>query len=433
MPYRPPVEAATGAAIDADRHRRPKRPPPIADCAGRWFSFRAMSDLRSHVETAEEAARLAVELAEGAARSGTFGVGGLLLHASGRILRREHNRVVEAGAIADPTAHAERLLIDWFFKQRGLGKPLPPPGECVIVSTLDPCIHCAAAIMATGFQAISIAPDRLAGVFTRDEFGCLPAGLRTLARRTFHRFQIEGDASADSAAARADGCGLDAAVSRDVADRAARAFGASAAATRRLVAEDRAGRAGRLDARALGGLTRAGGIVAALDEGAVSLIDRLIAMADPERDFAAFIDPRARIIVANGDRKDASPARTAVAELTRAYAAGRRRGDWALSHPRDCILLTRYGPDPGTDGLNAIGAYGSTMEASAVEVGHERWLFARARQDRTGLNEMIARLPPFYSDVVRVRPVELGGSSFRDIRGLVAFASSEPFRASGGG
>src|SRR5271168_2573751 len=110
-------------------------------------------------ERVRGAALRAVELAEFAARRGTFGVGGLLLGSQFEPLHEAVNRVVEDGKTIDPTGHVERQLIDWYFAARRNGAILPPPQLCTIISSLDPCMQCTGAILATGFRCLAIADD----------------------------------------------------------------------------------------------------------------------------------------------------------------------------------------------------------------------------------------------------------------------------------
>jgi Cytidine and deoxycytidylate deaminase zinc-binding region len=92
--------------------------------------------IEGRIETAKGAAGRALELAQRAARAGTFGVGGFLMDKSGQILAEAVNAVIEDGQVCDPTAHVERQLIDWLFSTHGQHAR---PQELVTVSSLDPC------------------------------------------------------------------------------------------------------------------------------------------------------------------------------------------------------------------------------------------------------------------------------------------------------
>ncbi len=83
---------------------------------------------------------LAFAEAEAAAERGEVPVGAVLVEAgTGRILARDGNRTEER---ADPTAHAEALVIRAAAEARG--RPRLP--DCDLYVTLEPCAMCAAAI-----------------------------------------------------------------------------------------------------------------------------------------------------------------------------------------------------------------------------------------------------------------------------------------------
>ncbi len=78
--------------------------------------------------------------AERAAKAGEVPVGAVLVDgASGEVLARAHNLVE---ALADPTAHAELLVIREAAKRRGA----PRLDACDLYVTLEPCPMCATAI-----------------------------------------------------------------------------------------------------------------------------------------------------------------------------------------------------------------------------------------------------------------------------------------------
>ncbi|HZX27174.1 MAG TPA: nucleoside deaminase, partial [Telluria sp.] len=135
----------------------------------------------------QAAAALAASEAVAGKTQGTFGVGGVLLDGQGRVLKSMHNNVVRDGLVFDPTAHGERQLIDWYFAERAKGRALPPPEECTIVTSLDPCLMCTGAILASGFNVVVAANDANAGInFDRSAaFTALPEPLRALAREKF--------------------------------------------------------------------------------------------------------------------------------------------------------------------------------------------------------------------------------------------------------
>lgn len=83
--------------------------------------------------------QLALEEAEEAAARGEVPVGAVLVSDKGEILARGGNRTEER---ADPTAHAEMLVIREAARARGS----PRLADCDLYVTLEPCAMCAAAI-----------------------------------------------------------------------------------------------------------------------------------------------------------------------------------------------------------------------------------------------------------------------------------------------
>ena len=83
--------------------------------------------------------QLALDQAREAAQRGEVPVGAVLTNAEGNVLAQAGN---ETEARADPTAHAEMLVLREAAAARG-EKFL---GDCTLVVTLEPCPLCAAAI-----------------------------------------------------------------------------------------------------------------------------------------------------------------------------------------------------------------------------------------------------------------------------------------------
>src|SRR5260370_16267304 len=94
-------------------------------------------------------AEQAVQIAAGKSIEGSLkkrlAVGGVLVdNRSGRVLCALHNNVLEAFGnsklflLHDPTAHGERQIVDWYFKNRRR-LHLPDPKQLTVITTLDPC------------------------------------------------------------------------------------------------------------------------------------------------------------------------------------------------------------------------------------------------------------------------------------------------------
>ena len=372
------------------------------------------------IDSAEAAAQLAVELAERAQAQGTFGVGAILLHRSGNVLHVEHNRVIQKGAVADPTAHAERLLLDWYFDQRKKDASPPSADDCIVVSSIDPCIHCAGAILAAGFKAISVATDPLAGIFAREDFRCVPVPLREQARHTFFKFQCEHRVVSERTirpevwAFRSG----EAVISPHIFERANAAFESSLRPARLLISADSVV-SGSTEVHVHGTQARVSpAIFASVDETSAQRIETILATDGRGTDFAAFFDPLNNVVFGTFDNMTVSPVRTAFAELTRQYSFARNHPHVLgseLAHPKRCILLTKYGPSADAAGLITLGAYGSTMESRLPEATYDRWIYAIPRQSDTALRTMIANLPPLYSEIIGITVKDVQHSTYGNV------------------
>ena len=102
------------------------------------------------------------------------------------------NRVIKDGQLSDPTAHAERQIIDWYYHQPP--GTLPEAEELTIVSALDPCLMCAGAILRCGMRVATVSLDEQAGINFAGDFAflALPPQLRPRARELFGYLGVEG-------------------------------------------------------------------------------------------------------------------------------------------------------------------------------------------------------------------------------------------------
>lgn len=111
-----------------------------------------------------EYAICAMDQAREAADSGTFGVGGVLMDLDGNIICKMHNQVIKGNRINDPTAHGERQIVDWYLANKEKEK-LPEPENCILITTLDPCVMCTGALAQVQFNTvIVVALDDYAGI-----------------------------------------------------------------------------------------------------------------------------------------------------------------------------------------------------------------------------------------------------------------------------
>ena len=141
--------------------------------------FPGVRRMFGRIHTAEEAASRAVVLAQIAAKQHTFGIGGILIDKSGNIIAEATNSVIRHNQIYDPTAHVERQLVDWFIDASHKHGLSTQPRDLTIVSSLDPCVMCAGAIMRSGIQAVAVAEDDEAGIHEAIKKPGMPADIQT--------------------------------------------------------------------------------------------------------------------------------------------------------------------------------------------------------------------------------------------------------------
>src|SRR6266852_675053 len=149
--------------------------------------------------SAEQAVRIAADKAIEASLQNTFAVGGILIdNRSGAVLCALHNNVLEAFGnsklflLHDPTAHGERQIVDWYFKNRKR-LHLPDPRELTVVTTLDPCAMCAGALLTAGFNVGVAAEDDYAGINYNAafDFPSVPSRWKRVAQSSFAYYGVE--------------------------------------------------------------------------------------------------------------------------------------------------------------------------------------------------------------------------------------------------
>jgi tRNA(Arg) A34 adenosine deaminase TadA len=363
----------------------------------------------SRVRLAAAALR-AVELAEFAAARGTFGVGGVLLGPRFEVLHEAENHVVESGRTFDPTAHVERQLVDWYFDVVRGGKTLPPPHLCTIVSSLDPCMQCAGAILATGFRCLAIAEDAMAGVHYAGwgSASSLPAELRDQAAQAFGCFAVAGQRGysgpADATLAAAE-------IEPRLLVRARDALLSTLAAVQAAVAAAEPSSRQIIGSAAPMATRSANFTMEQVPDMAASAIHRrlteLASARDGSGDAACFIDTRSGLGAFARQRADTSPIATAIMELVRGYAKFRwdavQKQRNVPAHPKHCTLYTLQGPGRGPLSVMALGAIGSTLEGPVPRPG-EYWRYFHRRQAQAQLDRILDAFPPLYRDVIGIRP-----------------------------
>jgi cytosine deaminase len=383
------------------------------------------------VQSATEAAEISIRLAEQAAASGTFGVGGLMLGPRGEILFTAQNAVIQNGKVSRPNAHVEWQLVDAYFQARGKGAKLPAPQECTIVSQLDPCCMCAGAILKGGFNALTIAMDDYAGVSFKahGKFDALPANLKPQAEKSFGYLGSEGNRPYIGPG-HVPFAGQ--AIAPDLEKRAFAAFVGSMDLIRDYISRSEGMPFNRLrNPRELGSgnslpfqknlrkydrgflghsiKNNTPGV-----EMASVLIDAARTGKHLGNDFnaASLIDPFGNVLLTMHGKEGVNPARTPLVELMEAYTAVRAkalpREHPYLPHPKYCTLVTLFGPGNDARSIMEIGVYGSTMEREVPARAHgEPWQYVVPCQSQRDLNAMLAAMPPLYSAVIKIKPQQV--------------------------
>jgi cytosine deaminase len=153
--------------------------------------------------SAQDAAAYVADLATSAAQNGSYGIAGVLIdNATGQTLQAMPNRVFAylPDAVSDgqpvvferdPSAHGERQLVSWYLANRDtLG--LPAPEDVTIVTSLDPCVMCASAILTAGVNVGVVASDTFSGVnFQLDgTMSTIPLPMRPQALESFGYYAV---------------------------------------------------------------------------------------------------------------------------------------------------------------------------------------------------------------------------------------------------
>ncbi len=387
----------------------------------------------------QTAVAIAASEAIAAKTQGTFGVGGVMLDASGTVLKALHNNVIKLGLIYDPTAHGERQLIDWYFAERAKGRDLPPPEEITIVTSLDPCCMCTGAILAAGFNVVVAAPDAKAGINYNGSafFPSLPAALRPQAEKTFAYPAVLGSSSyaRRGAGAAPKPFFIGKTIAEPTQALCSLVFEATSANVMDLFNIDPP----QQDLKDPATLPADHFIVRALkrafpdaltyrcaprapDAGLAPYLQQAMARDKAQGgkgDAVALLDSFGNLLLCCHGRQQQSAIRTAFMECTRAYAQLRYKlmegADAAtqaevrhyLGHPKDGTFVFAVGPDDSALSFMALGAYGSTMEGALPHNNPAQFQYVRPGMPEPALHDLCGHLPPLYRNLIRIRPTQV--------------------------
>ncbi len=397
------------------------------------------------IADADRAVGAALRQAMIAADMKTFPVGGVLLHnATGAVLHAIPNRVMGRlpdgkTATRDPTAHGERQLVSWYYENKRR-LDLPEPGELTVITSLDPCIMCAGALLAAGFHVGVGAFDSWVGVNYRQDcqFQTLPPTLAERARNRFGYYQA-GDSRADPPLYVRPYQGTptlpfhDSRISPETYMGCGALFTAGLSAVNAAKGNDGGPPDTLSDPYYLPENSRIKTIYREIYPDAFTLKvpgwrqtrtpDRAVLQALDRvggSNAVAFIDPFGNVVLCLGEEDGID---TALLRVTRAYAERRfslREQDrdyppdqWStryLTQPGYGAFVYRDAPDPqDARTILSFGAYGSTM-AGPIPAGYERnFLYYRLRGgvSQADIDKTIAALPPFYTQTVKMELVHI--------------------------
>ncbi|OBV40063.1 nucleoside deaminase [Janthinobacterium psychrotolerans] len=395
-------------------------------------------------KTIDIQAAVAIAAAEALAAKteGTFGVGGVLLDGAGNVLQSMHNKVVQGGLVADPTAHGERQLVDWYFAQVSAGAALPPPQELTIVTSLDPCCMCTGAILAAGFHVVVAAPDGNAGINydNHASFTALPAPLRAQAASRFCYPAVRGATPYARAAsgARPKSFFIGKSINEATQALCTLVFESMASQVMQLLHD---GDAGPLCDPA--SLPHDHALVRALRQRYpdaltyrcaphvpdAGLAPFLRAAMEQDRrnggagEAAALLDSFGNLLLCLPGQQSQSLIRTPFMECTRQYAQLRHAlmmgKDSAqqetikryLGHPKHGTFVLSGGLDGSAASFMTLGAYGSTMEGALPENNPAQFQYVRPGMAQDALLALCQALPPLYSKLIKIEPRQVADAA----------------------
>jgi tRNA(Arg) A34 adenosine deaminase TadA len=390
------------------------------------------------VTDVEVATALAAEQVLQAFDQNTFSVGGVLLDNKGNLIHALHNNVVKNGTTFDPTAHGERQMIDWYFEQISQGVQLPPPGEMTVVTSLDPCCMCAGSILHTGFNVTVAAFDTQSGINydTKADFPSLAPTVQAKAKSTFSYPAVNGKTSF---ARPASGAPLPKFFAQPVIDEQTQAlcltsFLATLGSVRGSVSQDLPPNE-LIDPKTLlpndpiiqglqkiypQALQYKAPARSAPDQELLPYLTKAAALDRQQGgpgQAVALLDYFGNLIFCLPGNIAASPIQTAFMLTTRSYAFLRYslkqqkqiddRVYKYLGHPKYGTFVFLLGPDDSAASLIDLGAYGSTMEGPLPPDNPNQFQYWNASMDPAALSAYCAKLPPLYSGVIKVNPVQV--------------------------
>lgn len=393
--------------------------------------------------SAETLATLALWTAQRGAEGGSYGIGGVLVEsATGRVLQTMPNhvfRTLSSGGtfVDDPTAHGERQLMSWYLAQRDALR-LPDPNALTVVTSLDPCLMCASALLTVGVNVGVVAIDDYSGINydSSGSFADLPEPLRSQATATFGYYAVEDGRAFQGSSSVAYATEP---ITQQTLDASERLYSSSADAVRS---------ARRASDPAPSALTDPATNPAAIDvvrafqvtcpeaftvrtrdprtpdRRVYDVLVDVVRRSPGATNAVALLDPFGNLVTAQADQQQVNALSTAFALCTRAYAQTRYAlvdseatlaiADQSLTNPTYGTFVFLEAPDPFTpSGMFDVGAYGSTMGGVAMPAIPSAFQYFELPPgvSERQLQDVIYPLPPLYSEDIKISPQRVVGAS----------------------
>jgi tRNA(Arg) A34 adenosine deaminase TadA len=396
---------------------------------------------------AEQAVQIAAGKSIEASLQNTFAVGGILVdNRSGIVLCALHNNVLERFEksklflLHDPTAHGERQIVDWYFKNRRRLK-LPEPRDLSVITTLDPCAMCAGALLTAGFNVGVSAEDDYAGINYNAsfDFPSVPSKWRSVAQSSFAYYGVgvpigrafrggKGPAFANQSISAFTFC-LTGAIFESSVNSVRALDNNSGKHPSQLTNPKNLPRNSTTRKALLDACPEAFSVTCPkLRRPGKEIAQVLVNTAKRAHgrgaafNSVAFLDPFGNLLLCLGGVEERSPIRTAFMEVTRAYAhvrwvlmnhrdqSVREQAGNVLTHPKYGTFVFLYSPDPNTpQGLMTMGAYGSTMEGPIPDTfpSNLQYVLLPEGVSPAEVSDRAMSLPPFYTTSVQVAPTQV--------------------------
>jgi cytosine deaminase len=142
----------------------------------------------------------------------------------------------------------------------------------------------------------------------------------------------------------------------------------------------------------------------------------------------SIVDRFGNVLMTMVGNEGKSPIRTALMELTRAYASVREQAGADdlryLPHPKYLKFVSLVGS--GKDGVSVmdLGAYGSTVHGEIPKSNSIPFQYIIPKQDPNELDKMVSKFPPLYSDAIKIAPKQVEDIELKRLGEKAAFQMS---------